>query len=111
MTQPIPGRMQTQPVSIEKVELPTIATYYANSVDILMSVYDLVMTFGQMRSASPDKVVIDLHSRVIMSMPHVKVLAALLNEKLADYEARFGPIPSLPSEALPLSEPSPAGPQ
>lgn len=88
---------------MEKFDAASLTSYYANSVDILMSVYDLVLTFGQMRSATPEKVVVEQQARVSMSPQHVKVLATILNNKLADYEALFGPIPEPPTEPQQLS--------
>ena len=98
MSQEVPGRLQTEPQMMEKVDSPQLASYYANSTDILMSVYDLVLTFGQMRSATATKVVVEQQARISMSPQHMKVLTRLLNEKLSAYEATFGTIPEQPNE-------------
>ena len=102
----VPGRTQAAVQTMEKVESPELTTYYANSVDILMSVFDLVLTFGQMKAVTLEHVVVEQQARVIMSPPHIKVLARLLNDKIANYEAAFGTIPEQPN-VPPPSEQSP----
>jgi hypothetical protein len=83
---------------MERVDAPDIRTYYANSVDILFSVYDFALTLGQMRSRSLDSVLVEQQARLIMSPQHMKVLAKLLADKVATYEATFGTIPVQPSD-------------
>jgi hypothetical protein len=92
------GHTENKVTSMNKVESPSLQTYYANSIDILMSVYDFVITIGQMRASSPDSVLIEQQARVIMSPQHMKTFARLLADKVVQYEANFGVIPEIPPE-------------
>ncbi len=98
---------ESQVKSVSKVESQSMETYYTNSTDILMSVFDFVLTIGQMRASGPDSVVIEQQARVIMSPQHVKAFAKLLAEKVIQYEVTFGVIPEQPTALAPPSEQSP----
>ena len=102
-----PIHTESKVKSLSKVESESFQTYYANSIDILMSVYDFIITIGQMRASGPDSVVIEQQARVIMSPQHVKILAKLLAQKVVQYEATFGVIPGDSLVLAPASEHSP----
>jgi len=89
---------QTKVRTVKKEEAPNIPSYYANSVDILVSVYDFVLTLGQMHPTGPDSVVIEQQARVIMSPQHLKTLTKVLADRVAQYESAYGPIPAAPNE-------------
>lgn len=90
-------RTRTKVTKVEKVEAPGILSYYANSVDILMSVYDFVLTIGQMRASGDDTVVVEQQARIIMSPQHLKAFARLLVQKVEEYETEVGIIPEVPA--------------
>lgn len=68
-------------------------TYYSNSVQVAMQLFDVVMEFSV---SSPDNSKED-QLKVFMSPQHVKVFAQILNEHVKGYEETFGPIPTPPS--------------
>ncbi len=100
----IPGRTQAAVQSMEKIESPTLATFYTNSIDILLSVFDVVITLGQMKAATLEHVVVEQQARIYMSPQHLKVFAKLLTEKVRSYEDSFGTIPEQPTASQPPDE-------
>jgi hypothetical protein len=69
-------------------------TFYSNNTQVRMSLYDAVLDLGVAEVGSPGRLVVHQTARVIMSIPHVKKLADLLNRQLAEYEQQHGPIPT-----------------
>jgi len=95
------GRSRHKVTRIEKLESPEMPTYYANSVDILTSAYDFIMTIGQMLPSGEDKVLVQQQARIIMSPQHLKAFAGLLAQKVREYEAEVGLIPDVPGDSKP----------
>lgn len=67
---------------------------YANSVQLSMQLYDIVMDFS---ISNPDGT-FEGGAKVFMSPEHAKVFAQILVENIKGYEETFGPIPSAPTE-------------
>lgn len=70
----------------EERGLDTAATLYANSVNIGASPWDLRFRFGQIEEADDTHLVIRQLATVYMSPQHAKAFAALLNQKIAEFE-------------------------
>ncbi len=83
--------------SLPRKDSSEIKTYYTNSMSILSSVYDFVLTVGQMQGTNAEDLHIEQQARIIMSPQHLKVLSRLLAEKMEGYEQAFGKIPEVPS--------------
>ena len=65
---------------------------YANSVQIRVSVWDFLLTFGTMSQTSPDAVQIANFQGVYLSPQQAKALLAILGQNVAQYESTFGEI-------------------
>lgn len=86
-----PGR------EVVRENLDEIPTYYINSTQSQLSFHDLMFELGQVRRATPELVRVALMVRLLMSPQHAKAVAALLARNIAEYERRFGPIPTPPA--------------
>ena len=78
--------------------------HYANSVDILVSVYDFQLILGLIEEASSERLVAKVVARIMVSPQHAKALAGVLATNVKKYEEMFGQIPGAPS-VEPSSEP------
>jgi flagellar protein FlaG len=81
---------------IERKGFEEAPTLYANSVDILISVYDFQLLLGQIEEATEERLTIRAVAKVAMSPQHAKALANVLAENVSKYEEMFGPLPSAP---------------
>lgn len=77
-----------------------VPTFYTNSVDIMMSIYDLTFIVGQIANVLDDRITIDQIARITMSPQHAKVLSRLLTERVALYESVWGPLPEPPLASI-----------
>ena len=64
--------------------------YYANSVQVRVSVWDFQLVFGLALSESPDHVTIRNHQAIFLSPQQAKALWNVLGQNLAQYEQAFG---------------------
>lgn len=78
---------------------------YANSVQIRLSVWDMLLVFGTMSQSKPEEVDIENFQGIYLSPQQAKALYGLLGQNLAQYEANFGEI-SL-DRPQPQSQPGP----
>ncbi len=81
-----------QPPVIEE-DVPDV---YANSVNMTMSVYDIILTFGQMTDPKDGP---KINAVVRMSPQHAKVFGMLLLKHLKKYEKDIGKI-AIPSKMI-----------
>ena len=65
---------------------------YANSVQVRVSVWDFLLTFGLASSESPEQVNIRNHQGIFLSPQQAKALWNVLGQNLAQYEQAFGSI-------------------
>jgi hypothetical protein len=65
---------------------------YANSVQIRLSVWDMMLVFGTMSQTKAEEVDIENFQGVYLSPQQAKALYGLLGQNLAQYEANFGEI-------------------
>lgn len=81
----------------KRVISDNVASYYTNSINIRLSVYDVSLLFGEVEEATEDSFVVRQIARVTMSPQHAKALATLLSNRLEAYERQFGPLPDVSS--------------
>lgn len=83
----------------EKITPENLPLYYANSVEVRVSLFDFVLTFGFAEEATQERVVVRDLARVAMSPQHTKALLGILSENARVFEEKFGAI-NLPEGAL-----------
>jgi len=93
MTNPI------QQPQIQIAQTPEYREGYANSVQIRVSVWDFMLTFGTMTQTSADAVVISNTFGVYLSPQQAKALMNVLGQNVAQYETTFGEIKLDPQAA------------
>jgi hypothetical protein len=67
-------------------------SYYANSVAVSLSMWDVRFVFGEHVGEKDGKAVIEESVRILMSREIAKVLNKLLTDQIATYEKTFGVI-------------------
>jgi Protein of unknown function (DUF3467) len=91
--------MMADPVWATPMDPSEPAPRYSNGANVAMSQWDLTIEFQQ-RYPMPGKPVSDSDwgtlsvGRITMSPTHAKVLAKLLSNAIANWEANFGDLPS-----------------
>lgn len=65
---------------------------YANSVQIRMSVWDFLLSFGTMTQTNPEAVQIQNFQGVYLSPQQAKALWNVLGQNVVHYESTFGEI-------------------
>jgi flagellar protein FlaG len=65
---------------------------YANSVQIHVSVWDFLLTFGLLQQQTPDLVEIKNFQNIYLSPQQAKALATILKQNIDQYEKAFGEI-------------------
>ena len=65
---------------------------YANSVQIRLSIWDFLLTFGTMDQQVADQVQIENFQGIYLSPQQAKALSNLLNQNISQYEKTFGTI-------------------
>ena len=85
-----------------------IPVVYANSIEVSLSVFDMVLTLGHVLDASEENITIHQIMKVALSPQHALVLSRLLAENLLEYQKQFGPIPEPPpdEQAIVSAQPS-----
>jgi hypothetical protein len=79
---------------------PDFKSIYSNNASVVASFFDLVLTFGEVLGLDGNTLNVEQRVRVVMAISHAKLLALLLRQQIASYEARFGEI-TLPTEVFP----------
>lgn len=77
---------------LEPIILPSNATVYANNLGIGMTVFDVVVTFGEVMGIRDGRAVIQQRVKVIMPPLLAKIFSGNLAKVVADYEKSFGEI-------------------
>jgi hypothetical protein len=65
---------------------------YANSVQVRVTVWDFLLSFGTIRETAPGMGEISNFQGVFLSPQQAKALANVLNQNLQQYESAFGEI-------------------
>jgi hypothetical protein len=78
-----------------KVNLTNSADYrdsYANSVQIHVSVWDFLLTFGKLQQQTPEVVEVQNFQSIYCSPQQAKALLMILRQNVENYEKAFGEI-------------------
>ena len=65
---------------------------YANSVQVRVSVWDFLLTFGRLQQQTPEVVEVTNFQNVYLSPQQAKALVLILQQNLENYEKAFGEI-------------------
>jgi flagellar protein FlaG len=77
------------------IKLNTTADFresYANSVQVRVSVWDFLLTFGRLQQQTPELVEVTNFQNIYLSPQQAKALAMILQQNLESYEKAFGEI-------------------
>ena len=78
-----------------KINLANAADYregYANSVQVRVSLWDFVLSFGLVNQQAADSVSITNFQAIYVSPQQAKALANVLQQNITQYESTFGEI-------------------
>ena len=87
-----PAPRQQRPV--ESVRSEKFVSGYANYVGVTTTPWDVRLNFGEIVTATPEKLAVIEFASVVMSPQHAKSLLLVLAQQLAEYEKQHGPIPA-----------------
>jgi hypothetical protein len=65
---------------------------YANSVQVRVSVWDFLLTFGRLQQQTPEMVEVTNFQNIYLSPQQAKALGLILQQNLENYEKAFGEI-------------------
>ena len=65
---------------------------YSNSVQIRVSVWDFLLTFGRLQQQTPEMVEVTNFQNIYLSPQQAKALVMILQQNLESYEKAFGEI-------------------
>ena len=85
LTQPPPPRL-------ELVNAPDYREGYANSVQVRVSLWDFLLSFGRVSPGGPESVTIHNFQGIYLSPQQAKALLNILHQNISQYEATFGEI-------------------
>ena len=77
------------------VKLTNSAEYresYANSVQIHVSVWDFLLTFGRLQQQTPELVEVSNFQSIYLSPQQAKALLMILRQNVENYEKAFGEV-------------------
>src|SRR3954466_15981259 len=78
-----------------KVKLNNSAEYregYANSVQIHVSVWDFLLTFGRLQQQTPEVVEVSNFQSIYLSPQQAKALLMILQQNVENYQKAFGEV-------------------
>ena len=93
----------TQQPEIRITLTPDYREGYANSVQIRLSVWDFLLSFGTMTQNSPEIVQVSNFQGIYLSPQQAKALWNVLGQNVSHYENTFGEIKLDPRAAGPIS--------
>jgi hypothetical protein len=65
---------------------------YANSVQVRVSVWDFLLTFGRLQQQTPELVEITNFENIYLSPQQAKALMMIMQQNIEQYEKAFGEI-------------------
>jgi len=74
---------------------------YANSVQIRVSVWDFLLTFGRLQQQTPEMVEVSQFQNIYLSPQQAKALESILHNHIVEYERAFGEIKLDPQQFNP----------
>jgi hypothetical protein len=80
----------------ERVRSENFVSVYSNAMSIEMTFNDIKLFFGEIMEATPEKVRIEEHVAVTMSLEEAKAAVKVLANQIVNYEKTFGPVRELP---------------
>jgi hypothetical protein len=86
--------------AIEHIGAEVMPTFYANSVEIIVSPFDFGMIFGLVENATAEELRIRQLARILMSPTHLKLFASIINERLAEYERQYGQVADVRKQSI-----------
>lgn len=81
-----------QPPKIKLHNAPDFREGYANSVQINVTVWDFLLTFGRLQQQTPELVEILNFQNIYVSPQQAKALFMILRQNVESYEKAFGEI-------------------
>jgi len=79
--------------SLERLPSDNLPTIYSNNTQIEVSTWDIRLKFGEILSASPQKITVRSLVDIVMSPQHAKALTVLMVNAIKEYETNCGKIP------------------
>lgn len=74
---------------------PLFRTIYANTTKMAYTPWDVRISFSQLVDASQGGSIIEEEVCLVMSPQHAKVVAAIWQDTIRQYESKFGEVPDL----------------
>lgn len=65
---------------------------YANSIQVNVSVWDFLLTFGRLQQQTPEVVEVTNFQNIYLSPQQAKALMMILTQNIQNYEKAFGEI-------------------
>lgn len=81
--------------------------YYANSVNVRVTLWDFSLAFGLIEQNGPESVTLRQFAGVYISPQQAKALHQVLGQNIESYEKNFGPITiaQIPQPGMPAGKP------
>jgi hypothetical protein len=86
---PVPTPQQP---NVRLLNAPDYRDGYANSVQVRVSIWDFLLTFGRLQAQSSTEVEVHNFQGIYLSPQQAKALLQILEQNLAQYEKTFGQI-------------------
>jgi len=89
------GGIMSTPAQQPQIQISQSADYregYANSVQIRVSVWDFLLSFGTMAQSNPNALQITNFQGIYLSPQQAKALWNVMGQNVAQYESTFGEI-------------------
>ena len=77
---------------INLTNTPDFRESYSNSVQIHVSVWDFLLTFGRLQQQTPELVEVSNFQNIYISPQQAKALLMILQQNVENYEKAFGEI-------------------
>ena len=85
--------------NIRLINSPDYRDGYANSVQVRVSVWDFLLTFGRLQPIAAQDVEVQNFQGIYLSPQQAKALLTILEQNVQQYESTFGEIKLDPSTA------------
>jgi flagellar protein FlaG len=84
--------MAFQQPKIKLTNSPEFREGYANSIQVNVSVWDFLLTFGRLQQQTPELVEVMNFQNIYLSPQQAKALMMILQQNVQNYEKAFGEI-------------------
>jgi len=88
-----------QQVPQQTTKSENFRSLYSNNVSMTITPWDVVFAFGENQSVKDSILLVELHTRIVMSPQHAKIFSQVLATQISKYEETFGPI-SIPNQPI-----------